>query len=188
MKMRLVIALIGLAIIFALPTFAQQKDTVDPKIKQQIRVLAAKYDEAINKHDAAAVAALYTEDGVRASDWGTFHGRQSIEKSYGKYDFQRWPVSGFFTAVNRVFTVRNEVRSTGTWSGVFVNHSGGHDNDGGYYSWIVVREGDTWKIRRNIAHGAGNPFGTNFSLSRSTGVQEYRSTGVLWRQNKNLKA
>ena len=30
MKMRLVIALIGLAISFALPTFAQQKDTVDP--------------------------------------------------------------------------------------------------------------------------------------------------------------
>src|ERR1700729_3479444 len=84
--------------------------TVDPKIKQQIRVLAAKYDEAINKHDAAAVAALYTEDGVRASDWGTFHGRQSIEKSYGKYDFQRWPVSNFFTVVNRVFTVRSEVR------------------------------------------------------------------------------
>jgi uncharacterized protein (TIGR02246 family) len=166
MKMRLVIALIGLAISFALPTFAQQKDTVDPKIKQQIRVLAAKYDEAINKHDAAAVAALYTEDGVRASDWGTFHGRQSIEKSYGKYDFQRWPVSNFFTVVNRVFTVRSEVRSTGTWSGVFVNHSGGRDNDGGYYSWVIVREGDVWKIRSNTAHGAGNPFGTNFSLER----------------------
>jgi uncharacterized protein (TIGR02246 family) len=166
MKMRLVIALVGLAISFALPTFAQQKDTADPKIKQQIHLLAAKYDEAIKEHDAAAVAALYTEDGVRASDWGIFHGRQSIEKSYGKYDFQRWPVSNFFTVINRVFTVRSEVRSTGTWSGVFVNHSGGHDNDGGYYSWVMVREGDVWKIRRNTAYGAGNPFGTNFSLVR----------------------
>jgi hypothetical protein len=31
MKMRLVVALVGLAISLALPTFAQQKDTVDPK-------------------------------------------------------------------------------------------------------------------------------------------------------------
>ena len=182
MKIRLglEIALAGLVIGFAWPTFAQPKDSVGLPLAQQIRVLAAKYDAAINKHDAAAVAALYTKDGVRSSDWGTFHGRQAIEKSYGKYDFQRWPVSNFFTVVNRVFTVRSKVRSTGTWSGVFVNHSGGHDNDGGYYSWVVVREGDTWKIRRNTAHGAGNPFGTNFSLSRST--------GVLWRQNKNLRA
>jgi len=58
MKIRLVVALAGLAMSFALPAFAQQKDTVDPKIEQQIRVLAAKYDEAINKQDAAAVAAL----------------------------------------------------------------------------------------------------------------------------------
>ena len=58
MKIRLVVALAGLAMSFALPAFAQQKNTLDPKIEQQIRVLAAKYDEAINKQDAAAVAAL----------------------------------------------------------------------------------------------------------------------------------
>jgi hypothetical protein len=40
-----------LAIGLALPTFAQQKDTVDPKIDQQIRMLPIKYDAAINKHD-----------------------------------------------------------------------------------------------------------------------------------------
>jgi hypothetical protein len=31
---------------------------------------------------------------------------------------------------------------------------------------VARREGDVWKIRRNTAHGAGNPFGTNFSLKR----------------------
>ena len=45
MKIRLVVALVGLAIGFALPTFAQQKDTVDRQIAEQIRALAAKYDE-----------------------------------------------------------------------------------------------------------------------------------------------
>ena len=33
---------LGLAISFALPTFAQQKDTVDPKVEQQIRALVVR--------------------------------------------------------------------------------------------------------------------------------------------------
>ena len=48
----LVIALvIGLAIGSTLPALAQQSNTVDPKIDQQIRMLPIKYDAAINKHD-----------------------------------------------------------------------------------------------------------------------------------------
>ena len=62
--MRLLGALVALAISFALPTFAQQKHTLDPQIAQRIRVLAMKYDEAFNKNDPAAVGALYMEDGV----------------------------------------------------------------------------------------------------------------------------
>jgi hypothetical protein len=38
MKIRLIVALVGLAISLALPTFAQQ--TIDPQIAQQIRTLA----------------------------------------------------------------------------------------------------------------------------------------------------
>ncbi len=82
------LALVGLAIGFALPTFAQQKGAVDPKTDQQIRVLAAKYDEAINSHDAADVAALYTQDGVGQipeSKVSPGHGRQGIENAYADW-------------------------------------------------------------------------------------------------------
>ena len=79
MKTRLVLALAGLATSFALPTFAQQKETADPKTAQEIRALATKYDEAFNRNDAAAVAALYAENGVNATPHaGTFRGRQAI--------------------------------------------------------------------------------------------------------------
>ena len=162
MKIRLVVALVGLAISFAVPTFTQQKDTVDPQIAQQIRVLASKYDEAINKHDAAAVAALYTQDGVRGTyNHGSFRGRQAIEKAYEKWDFNAWHVGNYFTSVDRVTAVGNEVRSTGSWSCVFQSWAGGNQNDGGRYSWFVVREGDTWKIRRSNASGVGNSASTN---------------------------
>jgi ketosteroid isomerase-like protein len=80
MKIRLLLALVGWAIGFASPTFSQQENTVDPKTAQEIRSLATKYDEAFNKQDPAAVAALYTEDAVYVAHHGTFHGPQAIEK------------------------------------------------------------------------------------------------------------
>ena len=76
MKIRLLLTLAGFAIGFVLPTFAQQKDTADSQIAQQrdlvgdpkaldeFGVLATKQSEAFTNKDAAAVAALFTEDAV----------------------------------------------------------------------------------------------------------------------------
>jgi uncharacterized protein (TIGR02246 family) len=147
MKMRLVVALAGLAMSFALPAFAQQKNTVDPKIAQQIRALVWKYDAAFNNHDAATVAALYTEDGVDVFH-GATHGRQAIEKSYAR-DFQRLQPNSHATRVDRVIAIGNDVRVLGKWSDTFQETSGAPTYHEGYYSCLVVREGDTWKIRRD---------------------------------------
>jgi hypothetical protein len=48
MRIRLVVALVGLAISFALPTFAQQKDTADPQIIDQLNALSKKTNDAFN--------------------------------------------------------------------------------------------------------------------------------------------
>jgi hypothetical protein len=74
----------GLAISFAVPAFAQDKDTVDPEVRQQIEAIYMTNFDAHNKHEAAAVAALYTEDAVQVSAWesegGLATGQQAIEK------------------------------------------------------------------------------------------------------------
>jgi len=44
------------------------QNTVDPKIIEKLDAIAKKYDEAVKNNDAAAVAALYTEDGVFVTD------------------------------------------------------------------------------------------------------------------------
>jgi len=43
---RVLLALAGLAIGFAVPVLAKEKDTADPQMAQQIRALAMKYDAA----------------------------------------------------------------------------------------------------------------------------------------------
>jgi len=40
------VVLAGLANNFAVPTFAQQKETVDPEVRQQIAAIGKKWDEA----------------------------------------------------------------------------------------------------------------------------------------------
>ena len=82
MKIRFVLTLVGLAISFALPAFAQQTNTPDPELRQKIIALTKKFDDAMNNNDAAARAALYTEDAVEVTDHGPIFGRESIEKHY----------------------------------------------------------------------------------------------------------
>jgi uncharacterized protein (TIGR02246 family) len=162
MKTHLVVTLVVLAVGLALPTFAQEKDRFDPKIDQPIRLLATKYDAAINRHDGAAIAALYTQDAAWTTFHdGTYHGPQAIEKEYEKLYFKRWNKSNYSTTIGRINAVGNEVRSTGTWS---CNYQGYATvgSDSGHYRWVIVREGDTWKIRRDIMSGTGNPFSTAF--------------------------
>jgi hypothetical protein len=57
MKKCLVVPLVGLAISFALPTYAQQKELADPQTIQKILAGTKAALEAHNNADAAAFAA-----------------------------------------------------------------------------------------------------------------------------------
>ena len=157
MKIRSVVAIIGLAISFALPTFAQQKDAVDPRIAQQrdligdakaldeFGVLATKQSEAFTEKDAAAVAALFTEDGVLVAQDGMFCGRQAIERRYTD-TFQRWPVITFSDQRCQLNAIDNAVWAVGElWS--TLQGETGPKFEKGYWSALYVREGEDWKIR-----------------------------------------
>ena len=154
MKIRLLLALVGLAISFAFPTFAQQKDTItDPQIVQQIHAVAAKSDEIFKKGDAAARAAMFTEDAVLVTERGTFYGRSAIEKYYAD-TFQKWHFLKSSTTYapnspHAIGTDGNAVWENGEWSCTIQGQSGDPIEVNGFWSSVKVREGDTWKIRMN---------------------------------------
>ncbi len=82
MKTRSLLVLVGLALCFALPVLAQENDKVGPETRQQIEAVLKMREEAINKNDAATVAALYTQDATSIRSWesegGLAFGRQAI--------------------------------------------------------------------------------------------------------------
>jgi len=157
MKIPTAVILVGLATGFTLPAYAQQKATVDPAITQQrdllgdvnaldeFGVLATKIDEAFNKNDAGALAALFTEDGVLVTPEGIFFGRQAIEKRYVEL-FQRWPVTSSTSQRDLLNAIDNAAWSTGEWWSTLQSENG-PEFERGYWSAIYVREGDGWKIR-----------------------------------------
>jgi uncharacterized protein (TIGR02246 family) len=141
MKIRLLLTLTGLAIWFTVPTFAQQQSAVDPEVRQQIEALLVKGDQAYNKHDAAALAAGYTEDAVFVGGGGgpePHYGRQAIEKRIA-LDMASYPgeVSQSHELI-QVYALGLDVcaiekLTIEQWKG--------------YAVLLFVREPDEWKIR-----------------------------------------
>ena len=56
MKIRFLLVPVGLAISFVVVTFAQQPNTPDPQLREQIVALPWKFTEAWNNNDAASLA------------------------------------------------------------------------------------------------------------------------------------
>jgi hypothetical protein len=85
MKIRLLFALVGFAIGFAFPTFAQEQNAVDSEVRQQISDTYMKRLDAFNKQDAAAYAAFFTQEAVLVNATGLgdplFSGQEAIKKS-----------------------------------------------------------------------------------------------------------
>lgn len=98
------------------------------------------FAEAYNRGDVDAMAATFTENAVRVTPSGIFQGRDAIRQSFqeaiklGLHDY----------SVERTLS-RSEagfVFNTGKWQAKF-----GDKTYHGYYTAIVVREGDEPKIR-----------------------------------------
>src|SRR5258708_37921691 len=80
--------LVGLAIGFALPTFAQQTNTPDPQLHQQLVALFKKFDEVWNSNDHGAWAALFTDDAIEVTNTERIYGRNAIEKNWADLKLQ----------------------------------------------------------------------------------------------------
>jgi hypothetical protein len=82
MKKRLIVALLGLAIGFALPTFAQQTNKPDPQLRERLIARIKAHTDALDKNDATAVAANFTEDAVNVEQDGPTFGREEFARPF----------------------------------------------------------------------------------------------------------
>ena len=144
MKMRLLGALAGLAIGLATPAIAQEKEVTDPETRRLLNRIDRKFDEACNRSDAAAVAALFTQDAVDVTPTGVFSGQPAIEKYFAGI-FQKWHITGHKNKLDHVYALGSHLCAIGEWSLEATSQPAG-----GYWSLVYSRDGDNWKIRAMV--------------------------------------
>ena len=149
MKIRSLLAFVGLAISFALPTFGQETNKPDPKLRERLIARIKAHTDALDKNDAAAVAANFTEDAVNVEQDGTTFGRAAIEKLWAdrfqKVHFSNNQVTVDEDSPHIMGTDGKGMWATGAWSATIQGEKFGPTQIKGYRS--VIREGDDWNIR-----------------------------------------
>jgi ketosteroid isomerase-like protein len=164
MKIPLAVALAGLAIVFAVPAFTQEKEEVNPfpfraiaaspQLVQQLEAINLKFDEACNKHDATAVGALYIAKAVQVTPVGTFSGREAIEKYFTDL-WARFNDSDRVTKMSYVYAFAGDLCAIGGYS--LIMGWGSRQHTGGYLVNVYTRVGDTWKIRASMLKYQAGP-------------------------------
>jgi ketosteroid isomerase-like protein len=159
MKTRLMVVLAGLAA-FAVLALAKQPDAADPQLIEKLNALDRSFDEAFNHNDAAALAALFTEDAVLVRPQGPLYGRRAIEEWYLEV-FRKWHCSDHFGqrdpySPHTIGTTGNEVWCNGEFGLTIQGQKAPLlIKQTGYWTSIVVREGDDWKARM-LSYSAPN--------------------------------
>jgi uncharacterized protein (TIGR02246 family) len=155
MKIRL-LALVGLAMGFALPAIALEGDLAgDVRALDEFAAFGMKYDDAYKMSDAVALAALFTEDAVLVTPEGPFSGRQAIEKWYADL-FERWHPTNNIGQADQLNAIDNGAWAVGKWWCTFQSQNGPVFARG-YWSTIYVRDGDAWKIRMSTFNQTPSP-------------------------------
>src|SRR5260370_2216326 len=118
MKIRL-LTLVGLAISFAVPTIAQQTNTPDPQLRERLITRIKAHTDALDKNDAAAVAANFTEDAVNLEQDGPTFGREPIAKLWADR-FQKVHFSNNLVTVDQesphiISTDGKQIWATAPW-------------------------------------------------------------------------
>ena len=140
-----------LTVCLAIPAAAQQLS--EQQVRPAIESLLETWDTAANRKDAAAVAALYTEDAMRVTPRGISYGRAAIEKDL----VETFKVtSNIADKVQKVQVVGEMVLVTATWSATLQSKDG-PIQAGGFWGGVYVRDGDAWKTRLAIINRALPP-------------------------------
>jgi ketosteroid isomerase-like protein len=147
-------SLVGLAISFALPTLAQQKDVADPQTTQKLLAIGKSITEGVNNYDPAAIAAFYSRDAVFLTPEGPIIGREAIQKWYTDL-YKWWHPKNYISKVDGnayhlIGTAGNELWATGESSETGQGKTGEPIPIKNHWACIYVREADDWKIRMCI--------------------------------------
>lgn len=134
---------IGILIAFSLTglaTSAVGQQNVAQTDQQAAREVHVQFTTAFNRQDAAGLAALFSENGIRVTPQGIIQGRDAIQKDSDKRFQSRFHDLSITPLIIR--TLGGSVWEAGEW----IMKMGDRPVHG-YFAMTLVREGNSFKIR-----------------------------------------
>ena len=122
-----------------------------PQDEQIIQQVVERWEEAWNRHDMAAMAALITEDADFVNVWGMhWHGRDTIEREHAERHRTQFKDSVWSTGRVELQFLSPGVALVHLWWGM----QAGRDPDGmprpprkGLFTWVMLEWQGKWLIR-----------------------------------------
>jgi ketosteroid isomerase-like protein len=147
---RSILVFISVHVLMTLAAGSARPEPVDPATSP-FAAAGKQWVEAYNRKDAAAVAALFTEDAIRVSALGIIRGRDAMQK------FIQDALDAGGHALNLRYHVAYIDGNIG-WSVVEYNLKDGLDSPvRGFSTSFWVRDGGAWRIKGQTAVNALPP-------------------------------
>jgi uncharacterized protein (TIGR02246 family) len=145
MRRTILSATVTFGVIILSSASAQMGSKTDAAVEGNIQRLIANFVQTYDRHDAASVAAFYTQDGVFVAATGVpVAGKDAIEKFY----------AAAFKEANPILDAKaTEIHALGenAWAiGQFTLKGGGQSGPAemnGHWAAVYLSEGGEWKIR-----------------------------------------
>jgi uncharacterized protein (TIGR02246 family) len=133
--------------ISAQTTGDQAKQLTDEEIGKRIAAADSYTVDAVNRHDAYAVAAVFWDDGIEITPQGIFSGRAAIERHLTE-DYKSTDVRDFVETWDEVHISGDHGWYVAHWSATNVAQPGGERRPSkGYITGVLERRNGEWKAR-----------------------------------------
>ncbi len=124
----------------------QAKQMSDEQIGNRIAAADSYTVDAVNRHDAYAVAAVFWDDGMEITPLGVFSGRPAIEQ-YLAEQFKLTDVRDFAETIDEIHISGDHGWYVAHWSDNVVQPSGERRARKGYIAGMLERRNGEWKAR-----------------------------------------
>jgi ketosteroid isomerase-like protein len=123
--------------------------TTGDQAKQMRKMLAAADSytvDAVNRHDAYAVAAVFWNDGIEVTPFGVFSGRAEIEQRLAE-QYKATDVPDFAETIDEIHISGDHGWFVAHWSANNITRPSGERRPIGYITCILEKRNGEWKVR-----------------------------------------
>ena len=135
----------------------QAKQMSDEQVEKMLAAADSYTVDAVNRHDAYAVAAVFWDDGIEVTPLGAFSGRAEIEKHLAE-QYKATDVRDFAETIDEIHISGDHGWFVAHWSATNATEPSGERRPvKGYITAVLEKRNGEWKARMHTTFPSSAP-------------------------------